>query len=75
VGINFLKAVHLNDSKKAFGSRVDRHESLGKGSLGLEPFKFIMNDPRFDHIPMVLETPDPSIWKEEIRLLHGLIKK
>lgn len=74
VGISFLKAMHLNDSKKAFGSRVDRHESLGLGSLGLEPFKFIMNDPRFDHIPMVLETPDPSIWAEEIRLLYGLIK-
>lgn len=74
VGISYLKAMHLNDSKKAFGSRVDRHESLGKGSLGLEPFKFIMNDPRFDQIPMVLETPDPSIWADEIKLLYGLIK-
>jgi len=74
VGISYLKAMHLNDSKKAFGSRVDRHESIGKGSLGLEPFKFIMNDQRFDHIPMVLETPDQSIWEEEIRLLYGLIK-
>jgi len=73
VGINFLKAVHLNDSKKLFGSRVDRHESLGNGSLGIEPFKFIMNDPRFDHIPMVLETPDQSIWAKEIRLLYSLI--
>lgn len=72
VGIKYLKAMHLNDSKKIFGSRVDRHESIGKGSLGLEPFRFIMNDPRFDHIPMVLETPDPSIWEEEIRLLYGL---
>lgn len=74
VGIQYLKAMHLNDSKKDFGSRVDRHESIGKGSLGLEPFKFIMNDPRFDHIPMVLETPDQSIWEEEIKLLYGLIK-
>ncbi|MCP3941626.1 MAG: deoxyribonuclease IV, partial [Desulfobacteraceae bacterium] len=74
VGIGYLKAVHLNDSKKPFGSRVDRHESIGKGSLGLEPFKFIMNDPRFDHIPMVLETPDQSIWKEEIRLLYSLME-
>ncbi len=74
VGINYLKAMHLNDSKKAFGSRVDRHESIGKGSLGLEPFKFIMNDPRFDHLPMVLETPDPSIWEEEISLLYGLME-
>jgi deoxyribonuclease IV len=73
IGLNYLKALHLNDSKKSFGSRVDRHESIGKGSLGLEPFKFIMNDPRFDHIPMVLETPDHSIWKKEIRLLYRLI--
>ncbi len=73
VGINFLKAVHLNDSKKLFGSRVDRHESIGNGSLGIEPFKFIMNDSRFDHIPMVLETPDPSLWAKEIRLLYSLI--
>ncbi len=74
VGMGFLKAVHLNDSKKAFESRVDRHESLGKGSLGIEPFKFIMNDQRFDHIPMVLETPDPSIWEAEIRLLYSLVQ-
>jgi len=74
VGISYLKAMHLNDSKKKFGSRVDRHESIGKGSLGLEPFRFIMNDPRFDHIPMVLETPDQSIWEEEIRLLYSLIE-
>ena len=73
IGLNYLKALHLNDSKKSFGSRVDRHESIGKGSLGLEPFKFIMNDRRFDHIPMVLETPDQSIWKKEIRLLYSLI--
>jgi len=74
VGISYLKAMHLNDSKKIFGSRVDRHESIGKGSLGLEPFKFIMNDSRFDHIPMVLETPDQSIWEKEIRLLYDLIE-
>ncbi|MBU1340293.1 MAG: deoxyribonuclease IV [Proteobacteria bacterium] len=73
VGISYLKAMHLNDSKKIFGSRVDRHESIGKGSLGIEPFKFIMNDARFDNIPMVLETPDQSLWEEEIRLLYGLI--
>ena len=74
IGINFLKAIHLNDSKKKFESRVDRHESIGKGSLGLDTFKFIMNDPRFDNIPMVLETPDPSIWKEEIKLLYGMVE-
>ncbi|MBU0464696.1 MAG: deoxyribonuclease IV [Proteobacteria bacterium] len=74
VGLSYLKAMHLNDSKKNFGSRVDRHESIGKGSLGIEPFKFIMNNPHFDHIPMVLETPDQSIWEEEIRLLYSLIE-
>jgi deoxyribonuclease IV len=74
IGIKYLKAVHLNDSKKVFGSRVDRHESIGKGSLGLTPFRFIMNDPRFDNIPMILETPDPSIWDKEIELLYGLIE-
>lgn len=74
VGRGYLKAMHLNDSKKAFGSRVDRHESLGKGSLGLAVFKFIMNDPRFDDIPLVLETPDPSVWEEEIQLLYSLVE-
>ncbi|WP_300465424.1 deoxyribonuclease IV [Desulfobacula sp.] len=73
VGFGYMKAMHLNDSKKAFESRVDRHESIGKGSLGIAPFKFIMNDSRFDHIPMVLETPDPAIWAEEIQLLYRLI--
>lgn len=75
VGIDYLKAMHLNDSKKAFGSRVDRHESLGKGVLGLEPFKFIMNDPRFDQIPLVLETPDDTLWEKEIQLLYGLVQR
>lgn len=73
VGIKYLKAMHLNDSKKKFGSRVDRHENIGRGVLGLEPFKFIMNDPCFDHIPMVLETPDQSKWEKEIELLYSLI--
>ena len=73
VGIKYLKALHLNDSKKTYGSRVDRHESIGKGTLGLEPFRFIMNNPQFDNIPMVLETPDQTIWKKEIKLLYSLI--
>ena len=73
VGIKYLKALHLNDSKKLFGSRVDRHESIGKGTLGLEPFRFIMNNPQFDNIPMVLETPDQSLWEKEIKLLYSLI--
>lgn len=74
VGMGYLKAIHLNDSKKILGSRVDRHECIGKGSLGIEPFRFIMNDPRFDNLPMVLETPDQTLWEAEIRLLYGLIE-
>jgi deoxyribonuclease IV len=74
VGIGFLKAMHLNDSKKDFGSRVDRHESIGKGELGMAPFDFIMNDARFDDMPLVLETPDDTLWEKEIRLLYDLIR-
>jgi deoxyribonuclease IV len=73
VGLKYLRAMHLNDSKKAHGSRVDRHNSLGKGTLGLEPFKFIMNDPRFDSIPLIMETPDDSRWAEEIKMLYGFV--
>jgi deoxyribonuclease-4 len=74
VGVGFLKAMHLNDSKKDLNSRVDRHESIGKGELGITPFKLIMNDPRFDNIPLVLETPDDSLWETEIRLLYDLVR-
>jgi deoxyribonuclease-4 len=73
VGLNYLRAMHLNDSKKDHGSRVDRHNSLGKGTLGLAPFKFIMNDPRFDDIPLIMETPDDSLWAEEIKMLYGFV--
>ena len=71
VGFRYLKGMHLNDSKKGLGSRVDRHESLGKGTLGLDVFKRIMKDPRFDGIPLILETPDETLWKEEIKLLKS----
>jgi deoxyribonuclease-4 len=73
VGFSFLRGLHLNDSKKSRGSHVDRHERLGEGTLGLETFRMIMKDPRFDNIPMILETPDPSRWAEEIRLLRGMM--
>ena len=69
VGFSYLKGLHLNDGKKTMGSRVDRHESLGKGTLGLETFRMIMNDSRFDGIPMILETPNEDRWAEEIRML------
>jgi deoxyribonuclease-4 len=72
VGFQYLRGLHLNDCKKALGSRVDRHESIGKGELGLEPFAFFMSDPRFDGIPMILETPKSDLWEEEIRVLYTL---
>jgi len=75
VGFDYLQGMHLNDSKPDLGSRVDRHESIGKGKIGIEAFRLIMNDKRMDDIPLILETPDNSIWKDEIKLLYGLIKK
>ena len=72
VGFEYLKGMHINDSKVKFASRVDRHQSIGKGEIGLDAFKFIMNDERMDNIPLVLETIDESIWKEEIELLYSL---
>ena len=69
VGFSYLRGVHLNDSKKDNASRVDRHESLGKGTLGIEPFKRIMQDERFNGVPIILETPDDTLWPEEIRQL------
>jgi deoxyribonuclease-4 len=73
-GFDYLRGMHLNDSKPDLGSRVDRHESLGKGKLGLEVFRYIMNDSRFDDIPMVLETIDETLWPQEIEQLYGMIE-
>ncbi|MGD9209562.1 MAG: deoxyribonuclease IV, partial [Desulfobacteraceae bacterium] len=73
VGLTYLKGMHLNDSKKELAGKVDRHKSLGKGTLGLAPFHFIMNDPRLDDLPLILETPDPDLWAEEIEMLYGMI--
>jgi deoxyribonuclease-4 len=74
VGFNYLKGMHINDSKKALDSHVDRHHSIGEGEMGIEPFKLIMNDERFDEIPLILETPDDTIWDEEIKMLYGFIE-
>lgn len=74
VGFRFLKGMHLNDSKKALDSRVDRHDTLGNGTLGLGMFEQLMNDARFDGIPLILETPEEERWAEEIRLLKSLQK-
>lgn len=72
VGFKYLRAVHLNDSKKGAASHVDRHETLGNGFLGKEFFSRFMHDTRFDNIPIILETPDPTLWKEEIAWLRSL---
>lgn len=69
VGFQYLRGMHLNDSKKEMGSRVDRHESLGKGFIGFPFFEKLMKDPRFDHIPLILETIDETLWAEEIEWL------
>jgi len=74
VGFKYLRGMHINDSKVKLGSRVDRHQSIGKGEIGLDAFKFIMNDSRMDNMPLILETIDESIWKEEIELLYSLVE-
>ncbi len=73
IGFHYLKGMHLNDSKKGVGSRVDRHEVLGSGVLGFDPFAWIMQDERFDNIPLILETPDETKWPEEIKWLYEVI--
>ncbi len=74
VGFGYLRGMHLNDSIKGVGSRVDRHASLGEGSLGMTPFEYIAKDSRFDNIPLILETPDESRWPQEISMLYSLAK-
>jgi deoxyribonuclease-4 len=69
IGFAYLRGMHLNDSKPDLGSRVDRHESLGQGKIGFDLFSFIMRDDRFDGIPLILETPNPDLWPEEIKAL------
>ncbi|TWO31010.1 deoxyribonuclease IV [Campylobacter lanienae] len=73
VGYKYLSGMHINDSKCALGSRKDRHDSLGVGMIGKEAFKFIMNDPKIDEIPLILETIDESIWADEIKMLRDFI--
>lgn len=74
IGAGYLSAIHLNDSKKGLGSKVDRHASLGEGTLGNVFFDMLMNDPRTDFIPIILETPDETLWAGEIERLYGMIK-
>lgn len=74
IGFQYLKGMHINDSKKGVGSHVDRHESIGIGAIGDEPFRTLMNDPRLDDIPLILETPDESLWPAEIQKLYSFIE-
>ena len=74
IGFNFLKGMHLNDSKKELASRVDRHETLRNGLLGESPFIRILTDSRFENIPLILETPDENLWKNEIDWLKNIVK-
>jgi deoxyribonuclease IV len=73
IGFAYLRGMHLNDAKKPRDSRVDRHASLGEGELGMAPFQRIMTDPRFDDIPLILETPDNDRWAEEIARLQQFL--
>jgi len=75
VGFEYLSGMHLNDSKPPLGSKVDRHHSLGQGEIGLDAFKFIMNDERMDDIPLILETIDETLWPQEIQLLYSFENK
>ena len=75
VGLKYLRGMHINDSKKEMATRVDRHENIGKGFLGEDVFVMLMNDVRFDNMPLILETPDESLWAEEIKRLYALVKK
>ncbi len=74
IGFEYLKGVHLNDSKTSLGSRKDRHAPLGEGYIGLTPFRLMVNDKRFKGIPLILETPDPKRWPEEIALLKSFME-
>ncbi len=71
IGLKYLKGMHLNDSKKEAGSRVDRHAPIGEGTLGKEVFTRIMNDKRFDNMPLILETPEEQLWASEISFLYS----
>lgn len=75
IGFEYLKGLHLNDSKKELGSRVDRHDNIGEGNIGLKAFELLMGDQRFDDIPMILETPNTDRWPKEIEMLYSLASK
>ena len=73
VGLKYLRGMHLNDAKKTLASKVDRHETLGNGAIGMDCFKWLVRQPFTDNIPLILETPEPERWPEEISLLKSFI--
>lgn len=75
IGASYLRALHLNDDKRKLGSRIDRHESIGKGTIGEDFFRRLVNDPRFNNMPLILETPDEALWPEEINWLYSQIEE
>ncbi|MDE6556594.1 MAG: deoxyribonuclease IV [Duncaniella sp.] len=72
IGFRYLCGMHLNDTLKPLGSHVDRHAPIGTGLLGPDFWRMLMQDPRFDNIPLILETPDPDLWPAEIAMLNAL---
>lgn len=74
IGFKYLRGMHLNDAMKPLASKVDRHSTLGNGVLGMVPFQMIMKDSRFDGIPLILETPDPDVWAQELEMLRSFEK-
>ena len=74
IGIKYLSGMHINDSKKGKGSRVDRHELIGQGAIGIDFFRRLMADSRMDNIPLILETPNPDEWAREIEMLYSMVK-
>ena len=72
VGIRYLRGAHLNDAKADLGSRRDRHQSIGKGTLGLDTFSMLMRDERFEEVPLVLETIDEGLWPKEVAMLREM---
>ncbi len=75
VGFDYLRGMHLNDAMKGVGSRVDRHAPIGEGEIGLRCFEYIMQDIRFDSIPLILETPDESRWAAEVAMLKDMTRQ
>ena len=75
VGFKYLRGMHLNDAMRPLGSRIDRHSPLGEGEIGWECFRYIAQDPRFDNIPLILETPDEERWAKEIEILNNFAKQ